>query len=63
VSEKKIRSRAWYVSQFGAGNLKYVGPEPNKENLDKQLKSNDEKINKGDRVYENFRRVTESMSF
>ena len=34
VSDKKIRSRGWYVSQFGAGNLKYVGPEPDKERLE-----------------------------
>jgi LmbE family N-acetylglucosaminyl deacetylase len=63
VSDKKIRARSWYVSQFGAGNVKYVGPEPDKANLEKQLKSNAERIAKGEKTYENFRRVTESMSF
>jgi LmbE family N-acetylglucosaminyl deacetylase len=62
-SEKKIRARSWYVSQFGAGNIKYVGPEPDKANIERQLKSNNERIAKGERIYENFRRVTESMSY
>lgn len=63
VSDKKIRARGWYVSQFGAGNLKYVGPEPDQERLNNQLKGNSEKIAKGDKIYENFRRLQESMSF
>ncbi|MCU0378378.1 MAG: PIG-L family deacetylase [Bacteroidales bacterium] len=63
VSDKKIRSRAWYVSQFGAGNFKYVGPEPDQENLINQLSSNTERIAKGEKVTEKFRRLTESMSF
>lgn len=63
VSDKKIRARGWYVSQFGAGNLKYVGPEPDQERLNTQLKGNSEKIAKGDKIYENFRRLQESMSF
>ena len=63
VSGKKIRARSWYVSQFGAGNLKYVGPERDLERLKEQLKRNDERIAKGEKVYENFRRLSESMSF
>lgn len=63
VSDKKIRSRAWYVSQFGAGNFKYVGPEPDKNNLTNQLSSNADRIAKGEKVTERFRRLTESMSF
>lgn len=63
VSDKKIRGRAWYVSQFGAGNFKYEGPKPDQESLNKQLKSNAEKIEKGEKINENFRRVSESMSF
>ena len=63
VSDKKIRARAWYVSQFGAGNLKYVGPEPDQESLNNQLKNNAERRAKGERIYENFRRLSESMSF
>lgn len=63
VSEKKIRARAWYVSQFGAGNFKYVGPEPDKENIARQLKNNAERIAKGEKIYENFRRLSESLSF
>lgn len=63
VSDKKIRTHAWYVSQFGAGNLKYIGTEPDQENLNKQLKSNAERIVKGEKIYESFRRVSESMSF
>jgi LmbE family N-acetylglucosaminyl deacetylase len=63
VSDKKIRARAWYVSQFGAGNLKYVGPEPDQERINSQLKSNADRIAQGNKVYENFRRLHESMSF
>ena len=63
VSDKKIRARAWYVSQYGAGNLKYVGPEPDQEKLNNQLKNNTERREKGEKIYENFRRLQESMSF
>jgi LmbE family N-acetylglucosaminyl deacetylase len=63
VSDKKIRARSWYVSQFGEGNFKYVGPEPDQKTLNERLKSNAEKIANGERIYENFRRVTESLSF
>lgn len=63
VSDKKIRSRAWYVSQFGAGNFKYVGPEPDQKNLKNLLDSNAVKISKNEKIFEKFRRVTESMSF
>ena len=63
VSAKRIRSRAWYVSQFGEGNFKYVGPEPDKEKLKKLLDVNAEKISKNEKINEKFRRVTESMSF
>jgi len=63
VSDKKIRARACYVSQFGAGNLKYVGPEPDQENLKRRLNNNAERIAKGEKIYERFRRLSESMSF
>ena len=63
VSEKKIRARGWYVSQFGPGNFKYVGPEPNQENIKKQLSSNAERIAKGEKILERYRRLSESMSF
>ena len=63
VSDKKIRSRSWYVSQFGAGNLKYVGPEPDQASVNASLKTNAESIAKGEKIYERFRRVTSSMSF
>jgi LmbE family N-acetylglucosaminyl deacetylase len=63
VSDKKIRSRAWYVSQFGPGNLKYIGPEPDSQELEKRLKANSERISKGEKIYEKFRRLSESMSF
>ena len=63
VSDKKIRARSWYVSQFGAGNLKYVGPEPDQASLNNQLKSNAERIAKGEKIYESFRRISESLSF
>jgi len=62
-SENKIRARSWYVSQFGAGNFKYVGPEPDQERLNQQLKRNADRIAKGERIYENFRRLSQSMSF
>jgi LmbE family N-acetylglucosaminyl deacetylase len=63
VSDKKIRARAWYVSQFGPGNIKYVGPEPDQENIKRQLTRNSERIAGGDKIYERFRRLSESMSF
>jgi LmbE family N-acetylglucosaminyl deacetylase len=63
VSDKKIRARAWYVSQFGPGNLKYVGPEPDQENLKRQLTNNAGRIEKGEKILEKFRRLSESMSF
>lgn len=63
VSEIKIRSRIWYVSQFGAANMKYVGPEPDQQRLKEQLKSNAERIAKGEKIYENIRRIQESISF
>ncbi len=62
-SENKIRARSWYVSQFGAGNFKYVGPEPDQERLNQQLKRNADRIAKGERISENFRRLSSSMSF
>ena len=62
-SHKKIRARSWYVSQYGAGNFKYIGPEPDKEKLNSQLKANSERIAKGEKIYENFRRISESLSF
>ena len=63
VSETKIRSRILYVSQFGAGNMKYVGPEPDQKRLNEQLKNNAERIVKGEKIYENLRRVQESLSY
>lgn len=63
VTEIKIRSRIWHVSQFGEGNLKYVGPEPDQQKLQEQLKLNSERISKGEKMYENFRRVQSSLSF
>lgn len=63
VSDKKIRAFAWYVSQFGAGNIKYVGPEPDQKSLLDRLKSNAESIAKGERSFESFRRVSESNGF
>jgi LmbE family N-acetylglucosaminyl deacetylase len=63
VADKKIRSRAWYVSQFGPGNFKYVGPEPDQAELKKLLDANAEKIAKNEKVTEKFRRLTESLSF
>jgi LmbE family N-acetylglucosaminyl deacetylase len=63
VADKKIRSWAWYVSQFGPGNFKYVGPEPDQAELKRLLDVNAEKIAKNEKVYEKFRRLTESLSF
>lgn len=63
VSDKKIRSRAWYVSQFGPGNFNYVGPEPDQTSLNNLLERNTERMANGEKLYENFRRVSRSMSF
>ncbi len=63
VSDKRIRAYSWYVSQIGPGNLKYVGPEPDQETLNRRLERNAERIAKGEKIYERFRRLSESMSF
>ena len=63
VSELKLRSRILYVSQFGAGNIKYVGNEPDQQRLKEQLKSNADRIAKGEKILENMRRVQESISY
>lgn len=63
VSNNKIRARAWYVSQFGPGNFKYVGPEIDLKSMNEKLRINSDKIGKGDKIYESFRRVSESLSF
>lgn len=63
VSELKLRSRILYVSQFGAGNIKYVGNEPDQQRLKEQLKSNADRIAKGEKIFENMRRVQESISY
>ncbi len=51
VSDKRISARAWYVSQFGAGNFKYAGPEPDQESLKNQLSRNAERIANGEKIY------------
>ena len=45
------------------GNFKYVGPEPDQENLKRKLTDNAERIAKGEKIVEKFRRLSESMSF
>ncbi|MFC1562962.1 PIG-L deacetylase family protein [candidate division KSB1 bacterium] len=62
VIELKIEASCKYTSQFGSGNLKYIGPEmlpEDKENIRKRRMRRDP----DGRIYARFRRLQESMSF
>lgn len=62
VADLKWQAACKHTSQNGKGNMKYTGPEmapEDKENLKKEMIAKD----KDGKVYENFRRLQESLSF
>ena len=61
VADLKWQAACKHTSQFGKGNLKYTGPEMDAEDKER-MKSRIRKDADG-KVYENFRRLQESLSF
>ena len=61
VAELKWQAACKHASQFGKGNFKYTGPEMDAEDKER-MRSRIRKDTDG-RVYENFRRLQESLSF
>ena len=61
VAELKWQAACKHASQFGKGNLKYTGPEMDAEDKER-MRSRVRKDADG-KVYENFRRLQESLSF
>ena len=62
VVELKFQAACKHVSQFGKGNRKYTGPVMDPEDKERQRSR---RLRKGPdgKVYENFRRLQESLSF
>jgi LmbE family N-acetylglucosaminyl deacetylase len=61
VADLKWQAACKHTSQFGKGNLKYTGPEMNpadKENMKRRVRKEAD-----GKVYEQFRRLQESLSF
>jgi LmbE family N-acetylglucosaminyl deacetylase len=62
AADLKWRAACQHTSQIGKGNMKYTGTEmapEDKQNLKKEMIEKD----KDGRIYENFRRLQESLSF
>jgi LmbE family N-acetylglucosaminyl deacetylase len=62
VAEKKFEAACQHVSQFGKGNLKYTGPTMDAEDRENMRKRRLRKEADG-KIYEQFRRLQESLSF
>jgi LmbE family N-acetylglucosaminyl deacetylase len=62
VAELKFQAACKHTSQWGKGNAKYTGPEMDPEDVARQR---ERRLRKGPdgKIYEQFRRVQESMSF
>ncbi len=61
VAELKFQAACQHTSQFGKGNMKYTGPEmtpEDKEGMRRMLRKDQD-----GKVYEQFRRLQESLSF
>ena len=61
VAELKWKAACQHTSQMGKGNLKYTGPEmapEDKENMKRRIRKDPD-----GKIYEQFRRLQESMSF
>ena len=62
TAELKWQALCQHTSQYGSGNMKYIGPEmtpEDKENLRQRIMRRDS----DGKIYERFRRVRESLSF
>lgn len=62
VAELKFQAACQHTSQFGKGNIKYTGPEMAPEDMERQRARRLKKETDG-KIYENFRRLQESLSF
>ena len=62
VAELKFEASCQHVSQFGKGNLKYTGPTMDPEDRENMRKRRLRKEADG-KIYEQFRRLQESLSF
>ena len=62
VAELKYQAAIQHTSQFGKGNDKYTGPEMAPDDKDKIRERVMKKDDDG-KIYENFRRLEESLSF
>ena len=61
VAELKWKAACQHTSQFGKGNLKYTGPEMDPE--DKEYMKRRIRKDPDGKIYEQFRRLQESLSF
>jgi len=61
VTDLKWQAACQHASQIGQGNMKYKGPEMSPE--DKELLKSEIAKDADGKVYENFRRLQESLSF
>ena len=62
VAENKYQAAIQHTSQFGKGNIKYTGTEMDEE--DKQsIKDRTLRKDSDGKIYEEFRRLEESLSF
>jgi hypothetical protein len=62
VAELKYQAAIQHTSQFGKGNDKYTGPEMAQEDKD-AIRERRMKKEADGKIYENFRRLEESLSF
>jgi len=62
VAELKFQAACQHTSQFGKGNIKYIGPEMAPDDMERQRARRLKKDPDG-KIYENFRRLQESLSF
>lgn len=62
VADLKFQAAIKHTSQWGKGNAKYTGPEMDPEDVERQRQR---RLRKGPdgKIYEEYRRVQESMSF
>ena len=62
VAELKFQASCQHTSQFGQGNIKYTGPEMAPDDV-ARIKARRLRKEEDGRIYENFRRLEESLSF
>jgi len=63
VIDLKIEALSKHTSQFGSGNIKYMGPTMDEESKERIRKRAYRGREADGRIYEKFRRLQESMSF